>query len=101
VRRTSINTRIAANERQVVSAFRTARAVSIRAARSLADLGLNNTQVFQSMVGAAIVRRAGPERFFLDEDVWARRRAMSGRNVWRLLLAATFAVAAAAYYFLG
>lgn len=89
----------AANEQQIVHIFRVARAVTLRTARSLSDLGLNNSQALQHLVTTAILRRAGPERYFLDETVWASRRSMSGRNVWRIGLALLLAAALLAWYF--
>ena len=92
----------AANERQVVSVFRGARAVTIRAAKSLAELKLNNSQTLQRLVGLAVVRKAGPERYFLDEAVWATRNAMSGRTALRVAVVLVLAAAiAAAYYLIG
>lgn len=93
--------RTAAGELRVVSAFRKRRAVTLRAAKSLAELGLNNSPVLQTMVAETILRRAGPERYFLDEGVWAQRRSMSGKNLWRLVLGFGFGLAAIAYYFFG
>ena len=65
----------AANEQQIVQIFRVARAVTLRTARSLSDLGLNNSRALQHLVTVAILRRAGPERYFLDETAWAGRRS--------------------------
>ena len=91
----------AGHESKIVHVFRGKRAVTVRAAKSLHELGLHNSQALQHMVGALIVRRAGPERYFLDEAVWASRRSMSGRSLWKVVLAMAFVVAAAAYYFIG
>lgn len=88
----------ASNEQQIVRAFRSVRAVTLRTARSLSDLGLNNSQALQKMVTATILRRAGPERYFLDEAVWASRRSMSGRNAWRIGFALLIAAALGALY---
>lgn len=102
MRRLSVGfAKTAANEQQIVRKFRGERAVTIKTAQSLRTLGLHNSQVLQHMVGSAIVRRAGPERYFLDEGVWAGRRSMSSRTLWRLTLAAAFGVAAISYYFVG
>ena len=90
-----------ANERQIVRAFRGQRAVTLRTARSLSDLGLHNSQSLQRMVAAAVLRRAGPERYFLDETAWASRRTMSGRSVWRVGLTLLFAATMVAWYLAG
>jgi len=91
---------LASNERQIVDAFRARRAVSIRAAQPLRDLGLNDSQVLRGMVSAAILRSAGPGRYFLDESQWAGRRQLSGRTIYRGALGLAFALAVAAFYFL-
>jgi hypothetical protein len=68
---------------QIVRAFRAERALSGPSARRLRDLGLKDTEVLRQLIATAVIRKAGPERFFLDEDVWAARRHWP---VWRLAL---------------
>jgi hypothetical protein len=68
---------------QIVRAFRTERALSGPTARRLRDLGLKDTEVLRGLIEAAVIRKAGPERFYLDEGVWAARRHWP---VWRLAL---------------
>lgn len=52
-------------------------------ARPLRDLGLKDTVVLRGMIASAVIRKAGPERYFLDEAVWAARRHWS---LWHLVL---------------
>ena len=89
------------SELLIVRAFRQERAVTIRAAKSLRDLQLHNSQILQRMVGAAILRRAGPDRYFLDERVWAGRRTLSTRSVWRVVTAAVLLTSVVAAFLAG
>lgn len=68
---------------QIVRAFQAERADTAPRARRLRDLGLRDSQVLQDLVASAVLRKAGPERYFLDEEVWARRRHLPA---WQLLL---------------
>ena len=91
----------AASEMLIVRAFRHERAVTIRAAKSLSDLRLHDSKILQSMVGAAILRRAGPNRYFLDERVWASRRTVSTRTMLRVVVGVVLSVSAIAIYLAG
>jgi len=91
----------AANEHKIVHALRAAGAFSGATARRLPDLRLNRTRTLQDMVKSAIVRRAGAERYFLDEDVLARRRQLKGRTIGRLALAAGLVLAMTLFYLVG
>lgn len=73
------------NELQIINAFRSERAVSGASARRLRELGLKDTRVLKAMVTSAVIRKAGPERYFLDEGMWASRRHIP---VWALSLIA-------------
>jgi hypothetical protein len=64
-------------ERDIVKVFRRHWATSAPAARRLRDLGLKDTSVLQGLLAAAVLRRAGPERYFLHEPTWAARSHMS------------------------
>jgi hypothetical protein len=86
--------RTAADQRQIVKAFRAARAMTGATARRLRDLGLNDSGPLRRMVLSTIIRRAGPERYFLDEAVWSSRRRLKGRTVLRIALALGVGVAA-------
>lgn len=71
-------------ERQVVKTFRQRKATSGPRAQRLKDLGLRDTDHLRSMVAATILRKAGPERFYLHEATWEARDHMSWETVGRL-----------------
>jgi len=77
-----------AQESTIVDIFRTARAVTGARARKLRDLGLKPSRPLQRLLDTAVLRRAGLERYFLDEGAWANRRSLSVRALGRLILAA-------------
>lgn len=85
-------------ERQVVKAFRAQHAVSGQSAQRLRDLGLKDTDQLRRMVAATILRKAGPERFFLHEPTWAARDNMSWKTVRRLAAGAGLIIAAWVIY---
>ena len=91
----------ALNERTIVKAFRGAHATTGGTARRLRDLGLNHSLALRQMVTAAVLRKAGPERFYLDEEVWASRSHLQGRTVVRLAVVFIVVLAAAALYVAG
>jgi hypothetical protein len=81
---TTANTVLAARfQRQIIGAFRAERALSGPSARRLRELGLRDTQVLQELITLAVIRKAGPERYFLDEEAWAARGHPS---LWHLAL---------------
>jgi len=61
-------------ELQIIKAFRDRRALSGQSAQRLQDMGLKDSPVLRAMITSAVLRRAGPERFYLDEATWATRR---------------------------
>jgi hypothetical protein len=87
-------------ERQIVKTFRTRGAVSGPSAQRLRDLGLKDTHLLRHLITATIVRKAGPERFFLHEATWAARDDMSWRTVGYLGLAAGLGLAGLVTYLL-
>ncbi len=91
----------AANERQIIRAFRAQHALDVPTARSLRELGLNDSRSLRTMVVSAVIRRVGPERYFLDERIWADRRQLRGATIARLLVALAIGVAGVALYFYG
>lgn len=91
----------ASNARRVVGAFRAARAVSGTAARHLADLRLTNSTALRALIQARVVRKAGADRYFLDEDVWALRRRLAGSTVLRLAVPLILAALAGVLYWSG
>ena len=91
----------AANERQIVNAFRVQHALTGGTARPLRELGLHDSRTLRQMVESTVVRRAGPERYFLDEGTWAGRRQLQGRTILRVVLALALTAVAAALYVYG
>jgi hypothetical protein len=90
----------ASNERQIVDKFRAERAVAVPASRKLRDLGLNDSKALRQLVTDAVLRKACPDRYYLDEQVWANRRGLRGRTIARIAIALGLAVAAVAVYLL-
>lgn len=91
----------ASNERRVVNAFRAARALSGATARRLADLRLTSSAALRVLLTERVIRKAGAERYFLDESLWANRRRMSGLTMARVGIAAALAVGAGLVFWFG
>ena len=85
-----------ANQREIVDRFRSARAVTGATALPLRELRLNDSVPLRVMVAASLIRRAGPERYFLDEKAWASMRGLKGGTVLRLALGLLLAAAVVA-----
>ncbi len=75
---------VARYERDMVKIFRRHWATSAPAARRLRDLSLKDNEVLQGLLASGVVRRAGPERYFLHESTWAARNQMSWSTLVRL-----------------
>jgi hypothetical protein len=71
-------------ERDMVKIFRRHWATSAPAARRLRDLGIKDSSVLQGLLAATVLRRAGPERYFLHEPTWAARNQVSWSTLLRL-----------------
>jgi hypothetical protein len=71
-------------EREIVATFRRYGAISGSSARKLRELGVVGSPVLKAMVTRTIIRRAGPERFFLHEDTLRAQNAMSNIALARL-----------------
>lgn len=84
------------NERRIAEAFRARGAMTGASALPLVSLGLNDSRALRQMVAGTVVRRAGPHRYYLDEQVWAGRRRMEWSNVLRVVVGVVLAVAATA-----
>ena len=91
----------AANARRIVDAFRKERALNEALARPLRKLGLSDSRTLRQMVVSTVIRRAGPQRYFLDEKTWAERRQLRWRMVARTLVVLAIVAAGAALYRLG
>lgn len=70
----------------MVDAFRAQRAVSGQLACSLAALGLQESKALRDLVRASVIRRAGPERYFLDEASLVVRRQLRWSTIARLAI---------------
>lgn len=88
----------ASNARKVVDAFRAAGAVRGKSARHLADLRLNHSAALRELIQSRVVRKAGADRYFLDEDVWAQRRRLASSTVLWLAIPLVFAMLAGLLY---
>lgn len=89
----------AANERQVVNAFRVQRALTLKTALPLNALGIGgSSETLRGMLVAGTIRRAGPERYYLDEQLLASQRQLSSRTVLRVVLGIVAVATAAALY---
>jgi hypothetical protein len=71
-------------ERDMVKIFRRHWATSAPAARRLRDLGIKDSSVLQGLLASTVLRRAGPERYFLHEPTWAARNQMSWSTLARV-----------------
>jgi len=88
----------ARDERRIVGLFRAKGALTLGSAQGLRTLGLADSKALRTMVTDAVVRKAGPDRFFLDEAGWASRRRLNGRTMLRIAAAVGIALAAGALY---
>lgn len=85
-------------EREIVKTFRRHGALSGTAALRLRDLGLSGNPVLKGLVTRAVIRRAGPERYYLHEPSWASEsQMMAGLMGWVTLAIAVVSVAAVIY----
>ena len=82
---------ILARERRMVNRLRTAGAVTPEQARTLEELGITKGVILRRLRERAVIRQAGPDRFYLDEPSWeavrrSRRRAIHVLGVIALVL---------------
>jgi len=82
---------ILARERRMVNRLRTAGAVTPEQARTLDELGITTGVILRRLRERAVIRQAGPDRFYLDEPSWeavrrSRRRAIHVLGVIALVL---------------
>lgn len=80
-----------ARERRMVSRLRTAGAVTPEQARTLDELGITKGVILRRLRERAVIRTAGPDRYYLDEPSWeavrrSRRRAIHVLGVVALVL---------------
>jgi hypothetical protein len=76
-------------EREVVDDFRRGGATSPTTAKSLADLGLEDSWPVRRLQKRAVIREPQPGIMYLDEEVWAavRRSRRSAAIVFIVILA--------------
>ncbi len=91
----TISAVILARERRMVNRIRAAGASSPEQARTLEQLGITRGVILRRLRERAVIRQAGPDRFYLDEPSWeavrrARRRAIHVMGV--IVLIVLFAV---------
>lgn len=75
-------------ERELVAAFRAARATAPETAETTAALGVPERIAFHRLRDRAILREAEPGHYYLDEPGWAAFRRNRRRSVIFLVLAA-------------
>lgn len=78
--------------------FRAKNATAGDTAQRLRELGLSDSVALRGMVLASVVRKAGADRYFLDEQAWARRRNLTGSLALRVGVALALVVLAAVLY---
>ena len=82
---------ILARKRRMVNRLKAAGAVSPQQARTLEELGITSGVILRRLRERAVVRKAGPDRYYLDEPSWdavrrSRRRAIHILGVVALVL---------------
>lgn len=66
-------------EREVVEAYRRARAITVATAVSPAELGLEDGTTIRRLRRRAILRETEPGRYYLDEPSWEALRGIRHR----------------------
>ncbi|MFN2637363.1 MAG: hypothetical protein ABR585_10080 [Gemmatimonadaceae bacterium] len=61
-------------EQEVIDDFRAAGALSPDTAQSYSGLGFGQSRAIQRLRNRAVIREAAPDKFYLDEEVWAAVR---------------------------
>lgn len=87
---------IIAKEKHIVAAFRQARATSTETAVAPETIGVAQHFVFAKLKRRAILREAGPGRFYLDELAWealGRFRRRLALGILLLIVAAMLSYA--------
>jgi len=84
-------------EREVRDDFIRADATTPATAKSLADIGIDESLAVKRLERRAIIREASPGLFYFDEDVWQAVRSMRRRMAIVLLVAIVMGVLVFAY----
>ncbi|MBA2303539.1 MAG: hypothetical protein H0W08_13000 [Acidobacteria bacterium] len=82
---------ILAKERRMVNRIRASGAVNPEQARTLEELGISRGVILRRLRERAVIRQAGPDRYYLDEPSWeavrrSRRRAIHIMGVIALII---------------
>lgn len=85
---TAVAAVIARRERDIIAAFRSARAIDPTTARDPSDVGVHQEVAFAILVRRAVLRDAGDGRYYLDEPSWEAMRSMRRRMLVVVLVAA-------------
>jgi hypothetical protein len=78
-------------EREVRDDFIRADATTPATAKSLADIGIDESLAVKRLERRAVIREASPGLFYFDEDVWKAVRSMRRRMAFLLLFALALA----------
>ena len=84
-------------EREVRDDFIRADATTPATAKSLADIGIDESLAVSRLQRRAVIREASPGLFYFDEDVWQAVRSMRRRMALFLLFAVLLAALAFFY----
>ena len=68
-------------EREVMDLFREVGATSPAAARTFADIGVEQAWPLSRLRRRAVIREAAPGRYYLDEEVWTAISGMRRRMI--------------------
>ena len=84
-------------EREVRDDFIRAQATSPATAKTLAEIGIDESHAVKRLARRAVIREASPGVFYFDEDVWKAVRSMRRRMAF--LLGVALLLAALVLYY--
>lgn len=79
-------------EREIVAAYRNARATDPGAARDPSDMGVHQHVAFARLVRRAVLRDAGDGRYYLDEPSWEALRGIRRRMILVVVIVAAIVI---------
>jgi hypothetical protein len=88
-------------EREVRDDFIRAEATTPATAKSLAEIGIDESHAVKRLKRRAVIREASPGVFYFDEDVWKAVRAMRRRMALLLLFAVVLSLLVVLYTSMG
>jgi hypothetical protein len=74
-------------EREVRDDFIRAQATTPATAKSLSEIGIEESHAVKRLKRRAVIREASPGVFYFDEDVWKAVRSMRRRMAFLLMFA--------------